>query len=218
MNFFSRYAPIINILKWAAVAALVIFCIVLWRNGNLQAAQIKAAEEKNAALEKQVAASEQEIAKIRANEKAANDALEAEKKKPATVKTVTKFIQLPGEIKVVQVPGQPDHIEITGPAQPNLDALQKFGIECQECKNSLLARNTELAEKDKQLSLRTQERDTWKAAAQGGTRWQRTKRELKCAAVGGAGAAGASFAPNNKAAWTFVGASVGELACHIFSK
>jgi hypothetical protein len=107
----------------------------------------------------------------------ANNALETERKKPATVQTVMKFIPMPGPIQYVPAtPLEPAHIEITGDPQQNLDALQNFGIGCQECRNSLDARNTQYADLQKQLQLSDQNAKNWeKAARKGSGFWFRAR-------------------------------------------
>jgi hypothetical protein len=215
-SFLKRYAPLISILKWAGLVALVVFLVLLWRNGRNQDAAIKKAKNDSAAADKKIAGKEQEIKQIQADRDAKNAALEAEKKKPATVKTVQTYVKIPGQFILVQQPGQPEHIEITGDVQQNLDALQDDGIDAQECKNSLLACNASLDKKQKEFDVMQHDRDEWKNTANGGTKWAKTKKELKCAAIGGAAAAGGAFYKRGFGA--FLGAAGGELLCHILSK
>lgn len=125
-------------------------------------------------------------------EQAANQALEAERRKPATIQTVTKYIPLPGPIQIQQEQGKPPELVISGDAQKNLDALQNFGIECQECKNSLAARNSQFADLQKQLAISEQNAKNWEKAAHKGTGfWARSKEwGIRLAFAGGGYAAG----------------------------
>lgn len=216
-SFLQRYAPIISILKWAGLIVLVVFLVVLWRKGSQQDQVIAKAKHDSAAADKKIAGYEQDIKAINAKAKAANDALELEKKKPATVKTVQTYVPIPGQFVLVDSPGQPQYIEITGDPQQNLDALQNFGVDSRECKNSLLACNAALDKKQKELDVMTGSRDEWRNAANGGNKWARTKKGLKVdlGAVSGA-ALGALIDRKHPVRGAAIGAGAGTLGVQIF--
>lgn len=125
-------------------------------------------------------------------EQKANQQLEAARNKPATVQTVTQYIPLPGQIKIQQDPGQPPQLVVVGDSQQNLNALQAFGIECQQCKNSLAARNQQYADLQKQLALSEQNAKNWEKAAGHKTGfWAHTKEwGIRLAFAGGGYIAG----------------------------
>ena len=109
-------------------------------------------------------------------EQKANQALDDLRRKPATVQTVTKLIPIPGPVEIREVPGKAPEVVIGGDAQKTLDALQNFGIDCEKCKNSLLARDSQYADLQKQLQLSDQNGKNWEKAAHKGTGfWARTK-------------------------------------------
>jgi len=217
-SLLKRYAPVISILKWAGIVALVVFLVLLWRNGRNQDAAIKKARNDSAAADKKIAGYEQDIKAIQADRDAKNAALEAEKNKPATVVTVQKYIPLPGPIQFVEAtPLEPAHIEITGDPQQNLDALQNFGIDAKECKNSLLACNASLDKKQKVFDVMQQSRDEWRNTANGGTKRQRLKKSGKVdlGAVGGA-VLGALIDHRHPARGAAIGAGAGAAGVQIF--
>jgi len=137
--------------------------------------------------------------------------LEAERKKPATVQTVTKFLPSPlavgSEIKVEQLPDSPvPQLVVTGDAQKNLQAIQSMEIDHLECK--------------KNLDACTKERDQWKLnsenweqAAKGGSKTHRLLKVLKVVGCAGGGAAVGSLGKWKGAA---IGASAGAATCSIF--
>ncbi len=101
--------------------------------------------------------------------------------------------QPPITINVPKNPEQPATINVPQRRIPEVtEAVQG----CQQCKLDLNARTQELSFSQQQkqkldgsLKAMTAERDTWKAAAKGGSFWQRTKRSAKWLAIGaGAGA------------------------------
>lgn len=110
-------------------------------------------------------------------EQKANAALEIERKKPATVQTVTKYlpIPLPGKVEVQEVAGTP-MLTVSGDPQANLNAIQDMELKCKECDNSLAARNEQNADLAKQLALSDQNAKNWQKAAQHGSGfWARAK-------------------------------------------
>ena len=74
-------------------------------------------------------------------EKKALSDLEAERKKPATVQTVTKLLPmpLPGTVEVQKVNDVPT-LTVTGDPQANLNAIRDMEVQCAECKVSLQSR------------------------------------------------------------------------------
>ena len=99
-------------------------------------------------------------------EKKALSDLEAERKKPATVQTVTKLLPmpLPGSVEVQKVNDVPT-LTVTGDPQANLNAIRDMEVDCQECKVSLQARETQYSAAIDQLKAAEKDRDNWKAAA-----------------------------------------------------
>lgn len=108
-------------------------------------------------------------AKIDAAGKAEKDALsslEAERKKPATVATVTKWLPLPlpGKVDIQPVNGMPT-LTVSGDPQANLQAIQDMEIKCAECDASLKTRNAQYSDLQKQLELSKQNAANWEKAA-----------------------------------------------------
>jgi len=159
-------------LEAVLVVALVVALFSFWRSHEA----LRDALAQQDVLKHEKADLQERIESAGKAEKAANALLEAERKKPATVNTVTKFIPLPGPVEIRTDPGKPSELVIGGDPQKNLDALQNFGIECQECKNSLAARNSQFADLQKQLTLSEQNAENWKKAANKGSGfWARSK-------------------------------------------
>jgi hypothetical protein len=137
--------------------------------------------------------------------------LEAERKKPATVQTVTKFLPSPlaigSEIKVEQLPDSPvPQLVVTGDAEKNLQAIQDMEIKHLEC--------------DKNLDACGKERDQWKlnsanweSAAKGGSKMHRFLKTLKIVGCAGGGAALGSLGKWKGAA---IGGAAGAATCSIF--
>lgn len=102
-------------------------------------------------------------------EQAANQALEAERSRPATVQTVTKFLPAPlpngSEIGIQTSPEGKPQLVVTGDPQANLNAIQDMEIKCLECTNSLAARNAQFADLQKQLTLSEQNAKNWEKSA-----------------------------------------------------
>lgn len=113
-------------------------------------------------------------------EQAANAALEAERNKPATIQTVARYLPAPlpqgSELTVQPDAKGTDQLVLTGDVQKNLQAIQGMEISCQECNNSLTARNSQLSDLQKQLDLSQQDAANWKkAAGKGSGFWTRAK-------------------------------------------
>lgn len=111
-------------------------------------------------------------------EKAANQALEAERRKPATVETVTHYlpVTLPGKIEIVHDATGSPVLAVSGDVQANLNAIQDMEIKCLECQNSLKARTDQYSDLQKQLAISEQNAENWKkAAGKGQGFWARTK-------------------------------------------
>lgn len=129
-------------------------------------------------------------------EQAANQALEAERKKPATIQTVTKFLPAPlpqgSQIGIQTSPEGKPQLVVTGDPQANLQAIQDMEIKCLECKTSLATRELQYADLQKQLELSEQNAKNWQKAAGKGTGfWERTKQwGIRIAFAGGGYALG----------------------------
>ncbi len=137
--------------------------------------------------------------------------LEAERKKPATVQTVTKFLPSPlavgSEIKVEQLPDSPvPQLVVTGDAQKNLQAIQSMEIDHQECKQNLDA-----CVKEKEQFKENAK--NWESAAKGGSKMHRFMKALKVVGCAGGGAAIGSLAKWKGAA---IGGAAGAATCSIF--
>ncbi len=121
--------------------------------------------------------------------------------------TPTQIAQL-----VSQLMGLKEPIQITTPLptsqNPNPSPIAQISLEdapqfkayvqtCEECKLNLTKTQADLADRAKQAELAQQqiesikaERDSWKVAAKGGTKWQRFKKAIKYLGIGaGIGAA-----------------------------
>lgn len=248
--FFRRFAPIISILKWAAVIGLVVFLVLLWRNGRNQDAAITKAKADNAALEKDKSALQQDIAAkqkhiddLEGDVSAANAQHEKDsaaiaefRKKPSTPDTVNEG-KPAGLGDIVDCRATPErctntNIQITGDAQANLDALHKAEADQKQCKADIVQCERTLTDRTGQYAdakaqyedekkkriLTELQRDNLQTALNGGTKWTRTKKEVKCAGIGGILAAAAAQAPRKKSIWAFVGAAGGEIGCHVFGQ
>ncbi len=113
----------------------------------------------------------------KAEQKAISD-LETERRKPATVETVTKWLPypLPGKIDVQPVNGTPT-LTLSGDPDANLQAIQDMEIKCLECQTSLKTRDTQYADLRKQLTLAEQNAKNWEKAAGKGTGFWAKARE-----------------------------------------
>lgn len=126
--------------------------------------QLRKDQEQRVAVEEaRQQESAQRVRDIEAARQEGIAALEAERRRPATVETVTKYVKIPGGFEVVDAgAGQPAHIEISGDPQKNLDALTQFGIDCAEASVNLGACQKTAAEHTTQIQSLVAERDTLK--------------------------------------------------------
>jgi len=92
--------------------------------------------------------------------------LETERKKPATVETVTKWLPypIPGKIDVQPVNGVPT-LTVSGDPAANLQAIQDMEIKCLECQTRLKSRDEQYSDLQKQLALSEQNAKNWERAA-----------------------------------------------------
>lgn len=138
--------------------------------------------------------------------------LEAARKQPATIQTVTKYLPLPlpakSEIKLETLPDAPTpQLVLTGDAQENLKAIQDMEIAHLKCDNDLGACQKDYKEM-------TADRDTWKNTAKGGSKWKRALKIAKCGAVAGGGAGLGALLGKSKGA--AIGGFAGSAGCMIF--
>jgi hypothetical protein len=139
---------------------------------------------------------------------------------PAQLQTLLSAVI--GKPVVVTVPSaDPQNLHPVATADLPAVDLKNYAQACETCKLNLQTRTQELTYAQQQAAIHaadlvkvTQERDSWKTAAKGGTTWQRTKKILKmvtCAGLGGA-AGGASKSAGGAA----LGAAGGALVCSLF--
>lgn len=181
---------------WIAygILALVVLAALYWV--HRQEVALAVAQEHVKSLDAAVAAAEQ------ARQKAIAD-LEAERAKPATIQTVTKFLPAPlpkgSEVKIEQLPDAPTpQLVVSGDAQANLQAIQDMEIKHLECDTNLAACN-------QKLTAETQKAATWEQTAKGGSKTHRFMKVLKVVGCAGGGAALGSL-------WKAKGAAIGGAA------
>jgi len=133
------------------------------------------------------------------------EALERQKKQrvsaPQFVAEASRLIpDLPKPLEVREVkaePNLPDSPVVQEVVVPKEDlrAIRDAGIDCEEKSLQYAACTSEQAMLNEQLKVTKEQRDEWKTAAKGGSRWHRTLAAAKWFAVGaGAGYAGYAFA------------------------
>jgi hypothetical protein len=198
-----------------AVAALAI-AFYLWHKSELAVARA----EERAAAQQQIAKNAQDtIAKIEQDRKQAIADLEAERKKPATVQTVTKFLPAPlppgSEVKIEQLPDAPKpQLVVTGDAQANLQTIQNMEIAHLECDKNLRSCRDTVTQKDNVIAALSKERDTWKETAKGGSKTHRLVKALKVIGCAGGGAALGSVIGKTRGA--AIGGAAGAGTCSVF--
>lgn len=123
-----------------------------------------------------------EIAAAHDAEKKALADFESARNKPATVQTVTKYLpsHLPAGSAISLVPTpQGNALQLSGDADTNLKYLQNMELDCQECKASLLARNTEYNALQDKFKAMQKEKDDWQTAAKTGKGfWANLKHDV----------------------------------------
>lgn len=230
----KRFAPIVSFLKYAGWIGLVIFALVLWRNSGAEAKLRAEAEAKNAVLEKKNADLDAQIKADQADASQAHaqgDADRAEiakwKSQPPTIKTVNNYIPVEGPTKVIEsctnAQGQIEQVCDQGTVTEALQKEQNANAGRATCEANLKecmrkiadAAKVEEAQAFEIANLRA-EKHNLDDALKGGTRWTRTKKELKCAGISGALAAGGAY--YKKGLGAFIGAAGGELVCHVVGK
>jgi hypothetical protein len=138
---------------------------------------------------------------------------------PAQLQTLLSGII--GKPVVVTIPAaDSQNLHPTAIAEAPAIDLKNYAQQCETCKLNLQTKTQELTYAQQQAAIHasdlakvTQERDSWKTAANGGTTWQRTRKVLKmgiCAGLGGA-AGGAS----KNAGAAALGAAGGVLVCSL---
>lgn len=163
---------------------------------------------------------------------AAVSALEAEKSKPATIGTVTKYLPAPppsgSSIEVRKptvddkgMPCSPDlcppdqgEVVLKGNTQDNLNWIRDMEISHQQCDAKLDGCKKDAAIAADQLKQMTADRDTWKQTAQGGSKWKRFTKGLKVIGCAGGGAAIGALTAKTKGA--AIGGAAGAAGCQIF--
>lgn len=146
------------------------------------------------------------------------DQLEAARKKPATIQTITKFLPAPlsvgSEVKIENLPDSPvPQLVVTGDAQKNLQAIQGMEIAHLECDRNLDTCRKNAVIADNKFKEMTADRDNWEQTAKGGSKTHRFFKVLKVVGCAGGGAAIGSLAKWKGAA---VGAAAGAATCSIF--
>ncbi len=211
MNLHKLYLPVV-------VALLLIAALgfVSWFRAH-EALHEAALDAKT--KEADIRLQQQKIDTAQANEKKANDALDLEKKKPATVETVVRYLPAPlpqgSGIAIGKDAQGKDAVIVSGDTKANLDYIQTQEIECQKCKNSLAARTTELEGTQSQLKSMTQERDDFKKLAKPSF----LTKTKEAATLGGCAAGGAwlgsKASGKNGAKGAAIGAVAGFALCKI---
>ncbi len=183
-------------------SALLIGLLFLVRSGWLAERDAqRAAEAKTAEQQKHIEDLKQQQEQIKAVLTAQIGILEREKKKPvsppqfvAQTNQLIPNLPKPLEVRVSPVdpslPDGPQRQEIVVPEQ-DLVGIRDAELECREDRLRLSSCTAQIANVSQQLEATVSEKQQWKAAAKGGSRWHRTVQAAKWFAIGaGAGAAG----------------------------
>ena len=133
---------------------------------------------------------------------------------PAVIPTVQRDELSPALQQ--SLPAAPSFSLLT-PAQA--EAVAKTELACDATTHTLAACQADAADLHTELTAQAAETAAWKAAAKGGTRFQRFVRVLKYTGCAAAGAgAGALAAHNSPAPAAAIGAGAGVTVCSLFGK
>lgn len=193
---------------WLEVAGGVLALIVIallassWlsaRDASVRAdAQQKAHAETDLQRAEEIKTLHVQIEQIKADEAKRIEDLRTTFAKPQTPQElaplIAQLMNLRQPINFVTPPATPENPHPVPVAQVSTEdapQVKAYVQTCEECKIKLPAAAAQLTASElekqilaNQLVERTQERDTWKTAARGGSFWQRLKRNAKWLAIG----------------------------------
>ncbi len=185
-------------------SALLIGLLFLVRSGRLAERDAqRTAAAKTAEQQKHIEELQQQQEQMRSILAAQIELLEREKKKPISApQFVAQTSQLipnlpkPLEVRLASIdpslPEGPQRQEVVVPEQ-DLVAIRDAQLECREDHLRFSSCEAEIANVGRQLAATESEKQEWKTAAKGGSRWHRTVQAAKWFAIG-AGASAAGYA------------------------